>query len=75
MREEVMQGTIFVGGGGENYATPQRVALEYANRHGLIAGATGTGNTVTPDDGNIVALINTKLHQSKRYLGGAFFDL
>lgn len=47
MREEVMQGTIFVGGGGENYATPQRVALEYANRHGLIAGATGTGKTVT----------------------------
>ena len=29
MREEVMQGTVFVGGGGENYATPQRVALEY----------------------------------------------
>ena len=47
MREEVMQGTIFVGGGGENYATPQRVALEYANRHGLIAGVTGTGKTVT----------------------------
>ena len=47
MREEVMQGTIFVGGGGENYATPQRFALEYANRHGLIAGATGTGKTVT----------------------------
>ena len=47
MREEVIQGTIFVGGGGENYATPQRVTLEYANRHGLIAGATGTGKTVT----------------------------
>ena len=47
MREEVMQGTIFVGGGGENYATPQRVALEYANQHGLIAGATGKGKTVT----------------------------
>ncbi|MEP3346040.1 MAG: helicase HerA-like domain-containing protein [Litoreibacter sp.] len=39
--------SIFVGGGGEGYATPQDLLLKYANRHGLIAGATGTGKTVT----------------------------
>lgn len=38
---------IFIGGGGENYATQQFLDLGYANRHGLIAGATGTGKTVT----------------------------
>ena len=38
---------IFVGGGGEGYAAPQELLLKYANRHGLIAGATGTGKTVT----------------------------
>lgn len=41
------QGTLFVGGGGENYGSPQQMLLKYANRHGLIAGATGTGKTVT----------------------------
>jgi DNA helicase HerA-like ATPase len=34
---------IFVGAG----ETPQALALRFANRHGLIAGATGTGKTVT----------------------------
>ena len=38
---------IFVGGGGEGYALPQTLLLKYGNRHGLIAGATGTGKTVT----------------------------
>ncbi|WP_027237600.1 helicase HerA-like domain-containing protein [Leisingera caerulea] len=38
---------VFLGGGGEDYGTPQGLALKYANRHGLIAGATGTGKTVT----------------------------
>ncbi|OIQ27814.1 MAG: ATP-binding protein [Alphaproteobacteria bacterium MedPE-SWcel] len=38
---------IFIGGGGEGYATPQHLTLKYANRHGLVAGATGTGKTVT----------------------------
>jgi len=38
---------IFVGGGGEAYGTPQELLLRYGNRHGLIAGATGTGKTVT----------------------------
>ncbi|WP_107496117.1 helicase HerA-like domain-containing protein [Thalassobius sp. I31.1] len=38
---------IFTGGGGENYAAPQELLLKYANRHGLVAGATGTGKTVT----------------------------
>ncbi|TFL18191.1 helicase HerA-like domain-containing protein [Jannaschia formosa] len=40
-------GTIFVGGGGPGYGTPQHLRLDRANRHGLIAGATGTGKTVT----------------------------
>ena len=39
--------TIFVGGGGEGYGLPQSLLLKYGNRHGLIAGATGTGKTVT----------------------------
>ncbi|MFP5478242.1 MAG: helicase HerA-like domain-containing protein [Alphaproteobacteria bacterium] len=39
--------SIFVGGGGEGHAVPQRLLLKYGNRHGLIAGATGTGKTVT----------------------------
>jgi uncharacterized protein len=38
---------IFVGGGGEGYAVQQELLLKYGNRHGLIAGATGTGKTVT----------------------------
>jgi DNA helicase HerA-like ATPase len=37
------EGGIFIGLG----ETPQHLALRYANRHGLIAGATGTGKTVT----------------------------
>ncbi len=40
-------GRIFVGGGGEGYAEPRELMLRYANRHGLITGATGTGKTVT----------------------------
>ncbi len=42
-----MTDKIFVGGGGKGYAEPQGLTLKYANRHGLIAGATGTGKTVT----------------------------
>ncbi|MEM9735568.1 MAG: helicase HerA-like domain-containing protein [Pseudomonadota bacterium] len=42
-----MAETVFLGGGGEGYTTPQHLLLKYANRHGLIAGATGTGKTVT----------------------------
>ncbi len=38
---------IFVGGGGEDYGSPQELLLKYGNRHGLVAGATGTGKTVT----------------------------
>ncbi len=38
---------VFVGGGGKGYGTPQELLLKYGNRHGLIAGATGTGKTVT----------------------------
>lgn len=38
---------IFIGGGGPGHAEPQALLLALANRHGLIAGATGTGKTVT----------------------------
>jgi DNA helicase HerA-like ATPase len=41
------ENTIFIGGGGEGYGISQNLLLGYANRHGLIAGATGTGKTVT----------------------------
>jgi DNA helicase HerA-like ATPase len=39
--------TIFIGGGGPDYSVSQDLILKYANRHGLVAGATGTGKTVT----------------------------
>ena len=39
-------GGIFIGAG-EGGANPQSLDLRRANRHGLIAGATGTGKTVT----------------------------
>ena len=42
-----MQDHIFIGGGGPEYGEKQGLRLGYANRHGLIAGATGTGKTVT----------------------------
>lgn len=38
---------LFLGGGGTDYQDHQHLILKYANRHGLIAGATGTGKTVT----------------------------
>ena len=41
------QENVFIGGGGEGYGEAQGLTLKYANRHGLIAGATGTGKTVT----------------------------
>ena len=37
---------IFIGAG-PGGTDPQRLSLKLANRHGLIAGATGTGKTVT----------------------------
>ncbi|MCB1499272.1 MAG: DUF853 family protein, partial [Bauldia sp.] len=36
-------GKVFVGASGK----PEYLNLPYANRHGLITGATGTGKTVT----------------------------
>ncbi|MEM7721806.1 MAG: helicase HerA-like domain-containing protein [Pseudomonadota bacterium] len=42
-----MEQGIFIGGGGDGYGSAQQLLLKYANRHGLIAGATGTGKTVT----------------------------
>ena len=47
MVKELTESGLFAGGGGESYATPQELLLKYGNRHGLIAGATGTGKTVT----------------------------
>ncbi len=38
---------IFIGGGGPDYGERQTLNLGYANRHGMIAGATGTGKTIT----------------------------
>ena len=38
---------VFLGGGARDYKTRQGRGRKYANRHGLIAGATGTGKTVT----------------------------
>src|ERR1043165_9845641 len=48
MRNETMadvdpKGAIFVGKGEK----PELLALPFANRHGLVTGATGTGKTVT----------------------------
>ncbi|WP_424833638.1 helicase HerA-like domain-containing protein [Ruegeria sp.] len=42
-----MNDKIFIGGAGPDYGQAQGLSLKYANRHGLIAGATGTGKTVT----------------------------
>ena len=42
-----MSDSIFIGGGGETQNEPQLLLLNRANRHGLVAGATGTGKTVT----------------------------
>lgn len=42
-----MSSDLFIGGGGPDYGTQQHLSLKYANRHGLVAGATGTGKTVT----------------------------
>ena len=42
-----MSDSIFIGGGGKDYGEAQVLLLDKANRHGLIAGATGTGKTVT----------------------------
>ncbi|MEQ1781143.1 MAG: helicase HerA-like domain-containing protein [Hyphomonadaceae bacterium] len=42
-----MTDSIFLGGGGPDHKSPQTMLLARANRHGLVAGATGTGKTVT----------------------------
>lgn len=39
----VENGSIYIG----QSAAPEHLLLKYANRHGLIAGATGTGKTLT----------------------------
>lgn len=47
MQGELTQAGVFAGGGGDGYSTPQELLLKYGNRHGLVAGATGTGKTIT----------------------------
>ena len=42
-----MSDSIFIGGGGAEQNEAQTLLLNRANRHGIIAGATGTGKTVT----------------------------
>ncbi|HOY76163.1 MAG TPA: DUF853 family protein [Hyphomonadaceae bacterium] len=42
-----MTDSIYLGGGGPDHKSPQTLLLARANRHGLVAGATGTGKTVT----------------------------
>lgn len=42
-----MSDSIFLGGGGDAQNEAQVLLLNRANRHGLVAGATGTGKTVT----------------------------
>ncbi|MEM8617463.1 MAG: helicase HerA-like domain-containing protein, partial [Pseudomonadota bacterium] len=42
-----MADSIFIGGGGTEQNEAQTLLLNRANRHGLVAGATGTGKTVT----------------------------
>ena len=44
---EGMSDSIFIGGGGKDYSEAQALLLDKSNRHRLIAGATGTGKTVT----------------------------
>ncbi len=39
--------SVFLGGGGPDHKLAQTLLLARANRHGLVAGATGTGKTVT----------------------------
>jgi len=42
-----MTDSIYLGGGGPDHKAAQSLLLARANRHGLVAGATGTGKTVT----------------------------
>lgn len=44
------EGSIFVGASrkpDDSYQKPEELLLRYANRHGIVTGATGTGKTVT----------------------------
>ncbi len=64
---------IFLGGGGEGHGTAQHLLLRMANRHGLIAGATGTGKTVTMQvlaEGFSAAGVPVVLSDVKGDLGG-----
>ncbi len=65
--------TVFLGGGGEGHREPQDLLLRMANRHGLIAGATGTGKTVTMQvlaEGFSAAGVPVFLSDVKGDLGG-----
>jgi DNA helicase HerA-like ATPase len=65
--------TILLGGGGPDHGTQQHLLLRMANRHGLIAGATGTGKTVTMQvlaEGFSAAGVPVVLADVKGDLGG-----
>ena len=47
MRDITGDTGLFLGGGGPGHGVPQDLAYRFGNRHGLVAGATGTGKTVT----------------------------
>ncbi len=71
-----MKDNVFIGGAGPDYTDPQGLSLGYANRHGLIAGATGTGKTVTLQimaEGFSAAGVPVFLSDVKGDLGGMAF--
>ncbi|MCC2690251.1 MAG: putative protein of unknown function hydrolase, partial [Rhizobiaceae bacterium] len=44
------EASIFIGASrktDDSYQKPEKLLLKYANRHGLVTGATGTGKTVS----------------------------
>ena len=57
----IPENSIFIGAKTHDTKTQLSFDLKYANRHGLIAGATGTGKTVTLQIKNRI-----KSHQSKK---------
>jgi len=71
-----LKDNIFIGGGGPDYTDRQGLSLGYANRHGLITGATGTGKTVTLQimaEGFSAAGVPVFLSDVKGDLGGMAF--
>lgn len=69
----IENGTILVGGAGPDHGQAEMLLLRLANRHGLIAGATGTGKTVTLQtiaEGFSLAGVPVFMADAKGDLGG-----